>query len=462
MSSIRIKRRSSTGAAGAPSSLLNAELAYNEADNTLYYGYGDNGSGGATSISSIAGPGAFTTLGTTQTLTGNKTFSGGLYSATPASTENSTMVATTAYVQNKLVNLANVVNTFNGRTGTVNLTLNDVNSALVTSNGGSIAYSGDATYKSNLSVKSNTTGLSVDTLTTATDTYIRFSKSGTGTEAWYSWLHQSSSLLEVLYNYTPNGNAYYGQTGIQINANSIKSVCTYGSMDFSASTALITRGFADGQYLTSANLSSYLTIANHTFASLSGKPTTLSGYGITDGAPLASPTFTGTLTASGDAVISGNLTVSGTTTTINSTIVNVNDKNVVLGNVTTPTDATADGGGITLLGASQKTLNWYNASQSWFSSENFGIAASKTYQINNTTVLSATGLGSGVVNSSLTSVGTIGTGTWQGTTIGVAYGGTGATSLTGLIKGNGSSAFTAATPGTDYLAPSSTIDGGTF
>lgn len=436
MAAIRIKRRSSTGAAGAPSTLLNAELAYNEADNTLYYGYGDNGSGGATSITSIAGPGAFATLGTTQTLTGNKTFSGGLYSTTPTSTENSTMVATTAYVQNKLVNLANVVNTFNGRTGTVNLTLSDVNSALVTANGGSIAYSGDATYKSNLSVKSSTAGLSVDTLTTATDTYIRFSKSGTGTESWYSWLHQSSSLIELLYNYTPNGNGYYGQTGIQINGNSIKTICTYGSMDFSASTALITRGFADGQYLTSANLSGY--------------------------APLASPTFTGTMTASGDAIISGNLTVSGTTTTINSTIVNVNDKNVVLGNVTTPTDATADGGGITLLGASQKTLNWYNASQSWLSSENFGIAASKTYQINNTTVLSATGLGSGVVSSSLTSVGTISSGTWQGTAIGVAYGGTGATSLTGLIKGNGSSAFTAATPGTDYLAPSSTIDGGTF
>ena len=33
---IRIKRRSSAGAAGAPSSLENAELAYNEADDTLY------------------------------------------------------------------------------------------------------------------------------------------------------------------------------------------------------------------------------------------------------------------------------------------------------------------------------------------------------------------------------------------------------------------------------------------
>lgn len=40
-------------------------------------------------------------------------------------------------------------------------------------------------------------------------------------------------------------------------------------------------------------------------------------------------------------------------------------------------------------------------------------------------------------------------------TLGVASGGTGATTLTGIIKGSGTSAFTAATAGTDYLAPPS-------
>jgi len=45
------------------------------------------------------------------------------------------------------------------------------------------------------------------------------------------------------------------------------------------------------------------------------------------------------------------------------------------------------------------------------------------------------------------------TGAWKGTEISVAYGGTGASTLTGIIKGNGTSAFTAATAGTDYLAP---------
>lgn len=63
---------------------------------------------------------------------------------------------------------------------------------------------------------------------------------------------------------------------------------------------------------------------------------------------------------------------------------------------------------------------------------------------------------------SITTLGTITTGTWTATEIGVAYGGLGLTSaLTGLVKGNGS-AYSAAVAGTDYLSPSSTIDGGSF
>ncbi len=42
---------------------------------------------------------------------------------------------------------------------------------------------------------------------------------------------------------------------------------------------------------------------------------------------------------------------------------------------------------------------------------------------------------------------------WNGGTIAVQYGGTGVATLTGIVKGNGTSAFTAATAGTDYVAP---------
>lgn len=67
-----------------------------------------------------------------------------------------------------------------------------------------------------------------------------------------------------------------------------------------------------------------------------------------------------------------------------------------------------------------------------------------------------------VGQTSITTLGTVTTGTWSATTVAVNKGGTGATTLTGLVKGNGTSAFTAAVAGTDYLAPASTIDGGTF
>jgi hypothetical protein len=93
---LRIKRRSSAGAAGAPSTLENAELAFNEADNTLYYGKGTGGVGGsATSIEAIAGSGAYVTKSTEQTITGNKTFSGVTIVPTPSA---NTHAATKLYV----------------------------------------------------------------------------------------------------------------------------------------------------------------------------------------------------------------------------------------------------------------------------------------------------------------------------------------------------------------------------
>jgi len=102
---IRIKRRGS-GMAGAPSSLASAELAFNEIDNTLYYGKGDS-SGTATSIAAIGGDGAFVSLSGTQTISGNKTFSGTVSlgssatATTPASNSNDTTLATTAFVTTK-------------------------------------------------------------------------------------------------------------------------------------------------------------------------------------------------------------------------------------------------------------------------------------------------------------------------------------------------------------------------
>jgi hypothetical protein len=136
---------------------------------------------------------------------------------------------------------------------------------------------------------------------------------------------------------------------------------------------------------------------------------------------------TGATTFDNNVIIQGDLTVNGTETIINTQTLDVEDKNIVIGKVTTPSDITADGGGITLKATVDKTINWIDATDAWTLSEHVNIVSTKEYRIAATKVLDATSLGSGVTGSSLTSVGTIGTGVWNGTTIGTAYGGTGQT-----------------------------------
>ena len=109
----------------------------------------------------------------------------------------------------------------------------------------------------------------------------------------------------------------------------------------------------------------------------------------------------------GLVVIKGDLQIDGTTTTINSTTVTVDDKNIVLGSGAI-NDAAADGSGITIeSGNGNKTFQFEDTGDNLGSSENLNVASGKVYKVNNTEVLSNNTLGSGVVNSSLTSVGTL-------------------------------------------------------
>jgi hypothetical protein len=101
-------------------------------------------------------------------------------------------------------------------------------------------------------------------------------------------------------------------------------------------------------------------------------------------------TLNGTVTAANNLVVTGDLTVNGTTTTINSTTLAVDDKNITLGDVATPSDTTADGGGITLKGATDKTFNWVDATDSWTSSEHINLASGKSYSMNGTALKDVT------------------------------------------------------------------------
>ena len=327
---VRIKRRAAGGAAGAPSSLENAELAFNEQDDTLYYGEGTGGAGGsATTILAIGGSGAFTTLSTTQTISGNKTFSGTVAlggsatATTPSAGDDSTKVATTAYVQDEIANFS---------TGTV-----------------------------------TSVALSLPNIFSVSGSPVTTSGTLTGTLAT-----QTTNKVFA----APNGST--------------------GTPTF---RALVANDLPD--------LSSvYLPISGGTVSS--------------------------------NLTISGNLTVNGTTTTVNSTTVSVDDKNIELGATASPSDASADGGGITLKGTTDHTIAWTNATDSWDFSEHVNIASGKEFKINGTSVLSASTLGSGVTGSSLTSVGTPTSGTWSASTIAVNKGGTGQTSYTNgqLLIGN--------------------------
>ena len=88
--------------------------------------------------------------------------------------------------------------------------------------------------------------------------------------------------------------------------------------------------------------------------------------------------------------LSGDLTVNGTTTTINSTEITVDDKNLTLGSVATPTDAGADGGGLTLKGTTDKTFSWVDATDAWTSSEHINLASGKAFYLNGTLETAAT------------------------------------------------------------------------
>ena len=66
-----------------------------------------------------------------------------------------------------------------------------------------------------------------------------------------------------------------------------------------------------------------------------------------------------------DLYVVGNLDVSGTETVIDTTTLLVEDKNIELGASAAPSDATADGGGITLKATTDKTITYNNTSGFW-------------------------------------------------------------------------------------------------
>ena len=155
---------------------------------------------------------------------------------------------------------------------------------------------------------------------------------------------------------------------------------------------------------TSPNINTSITTSSASFNLINTTATTVNFAGAAT--TLSIGNASGNTSLNGNVTVGGNLTVSGSNTIINANTITVSDKNIELGTTGSPSNTTADGGGITLKGTTDKTISWSNSTAAWTSSEDFALASGKVYEINGTTVLSATALGSGVTGSSLTSFGT--------------------------------------------------------
>ena len=151
--------------------------------------------------------------------------------------------------------------------------------------------------------------------------------------------------------------------------------------------------------------------------------------------------ITGALTVSTDLTVTGDLTVSGTTTTINTQTLDVEDKNIVIGKVSSPSDSTANGGGITLKGSSDIEWKWVSSTGAWTSTEGIHIPDGEMLRVGTDSDLRIFHNGSNSI------IDDTGTGTLQlqlggSTKLEIQSGGI---NVTGAINVNGSALSTAPT-----------------
>ena len=517
---LRIKRRSSAGATGAPSSLENAELAFNEADNILYYGKGTGGAGGtATTVEAIGGYGAYTTLSTAQTVSGNKTFTGTVIVPTPSA---NTHAATKLYVDqsvaavsgsitvagdsgsNQTVSLSDTL-TISGGTGlssvasaTDTLTINLDNTAVTAATYGNASAVGTFTVDAQGRL-TNAVSTSISIASTAISDFAEAAQDAAGTlitngdksgiTVTYDDANAKINFSVASQSFTAAADGGSSQT---ITAGDTFTISGGVGLTSAATTDTITLNLDNtavtgGSYGGAGTVGTFTVDAQGRLTAAANSTISITASQVSDRATNLVTGLTGTaneitvsnsgvgavtvglasnVTIANNLVVSGDLTVQGNTTTLNTATLVVEDKNIVLANVASPTDTTADGAGFTVKGATDKTLNWVDATDAWTSSEHFNIATGKSFYIGGSAVLSNTTLASSVITSSLTSVGTIATGVWQGTAIGISYGGTGSTTASGartalgLAIGTDVQAYSAQLLA--LAANTATIDGGTF
>ena len=501
---LKIKRRASSGNAGSPATLKSGELAFNEntSDKLLYYGYGDDGSGNATSIVAIGGaeiPNAglansavtinsnSVSLGGSLTLDSDDIGEGstnqyftntrarGAVSVTDAggdgslAYDSSTGVITytgpsSSEVRAHLSATTASGITYNSSTGVIalsavpnsslansSLTINSSSVSLggsltldtdAVGEGSSNLYFTDGRAQAAISVTDaggdgslaydNSTGVITYTGPSAAETRAHISattntgvtyNSGTGVVALASIPNSSLTNSAVTVNSNSvslgasitldtddvgegSSNLYY------TDARSRAALSGSGGVIYNSSTGAFTLGSIPNSALSNSSIT-----INGVATPLGGSTTTTTVGGSLGGTitlqgtagEVAIATNSGTntftfglpsdvnvnndLAVGGDVTVTGDLTVNGALVSLSTTEVKVEDKNILLGDTASPNDTTADGGGITLKGASDYSIVWVNATDSWTFNQNInvttgGLSIGGTQVINSSRVVS--------------------------------------------------------------------------
>lgn len=418
---LRIKRSTSTA---APASLANAELAYSESANKLFIGVGTGGANGtATSIVAIGGTGAYLTLDTTQTVSGNKTFTGDIIIPTQVSSDNSTKAASTAFVKAQNYLTGNQTITFSGDasgSGTTSVTLTLANSGITAGTYTKVTFDakGRATSGTTLAASD------IPTLTASKisdfDTQVRTSRLDQLAAAAADVSHGGFKITNVADPVDAQDAATKSYVDTTAQGLDVK-----GSVK-AATTANITLSGAqtiDGVSLVAGDR---CLVKNQTTASANGIYVVAAG----------------SWSRSADMDVWTEVPGAFTFVEQGSTLAD------------TGWVCTSDGGGT--IGSTTVTFTQFSGAGTYTAGNGLALAGG-SFSVTGTSNRISVGV-SGVDiaatyvgQTSITTLGTIGTGTWNGTAITVPYGGTGATTLTGYVKGNGTSAMTASAtiPSTD-------------